>query len=33
MPGVGNVTAAVILGELGDVSRFTSPSKLVAYAG
>lgn len=33
IPGVGNVTAAVILGELGDVSRFTSPSKLVAYAG
>lgn len=33
IPGIGNVTAAVILGELGDVARFTSPSKLVAYAG
>lgn len=33
VPGVGNVTAAVILGEIGDINRFSNPSKLVAYAG
>lgn len=33
IPGIGKVTGAVILGELGDVSRFDSPSKIVAYAG
>lgn len=33
IPGIGNVTAATILGEIGDISRFSSPSKLVAYAG
>lgn len=33
IPGIGNVTAATILGEIGDISRFSNPSKLVAYAG
>lgn len=33
IPGVGAVTAAVILGEIGDIQRFEHPSKLVAYAG
>lgn len=32
VPGVGNITAATILGE-GDINRFDNPSKLVAYAG
>jgi len=31
--GIGPVLGAVILGELGDISRFSSPAKLVAYAG
>lgn len=31
--GIGSITGAVILGEIGDISRFSSPSKLVAYAG
>ena len=33
VPGVGNVNAAVILGEIGDISRFSNASKLAAYAG
>lgn len=33
IPGIGAVTGATILGEIGDISRFASPSKLVAYAG
>lgn len=33
IPGISTVTAATILGEIGDISRFSSPTKLVAYAG
>lgn len=33
MPGVGVVTAAAILAEVGDFSRFPTPSSLVGYAG
>lgn len=33
IPGVGAVNAATILGEIGDIKRFSNPSKLVAYAG
>jgi transposase len=33
IPGVGPVTGAAILGEIGDVHRFESSAKLVAYAG
>ena len=31
--GIGAALAAAILGEIGDVSRFAGPEKLVAYAG
>lgn len=33
IPGVGVVLAATILSEIGDVSRFPSADKLLAYAG
>jgi transposase len=33
IPGVGPVTGAAILAEIGDVRRFSSVEKLVAYAG
>jgi len=33
IPGIGIVTGATILSEIGDISRFSGPSKLVAYAG
>lgn len=33
IPGIGPVTGATILGEIGDISKFSNPSKLVAYAG
>ena len=33
IPGIGSVNAAVILGEIGDINRFSNPSKLAAYAG
>lgn len=33
IPGIADVTAAVILGEIGDISRFSNVSKLAAYAG
>lgn len=33
IPGVGPVTGAAILSEIGDVNRFESSDKLVAYAG
>jgi len=33
IPGVGSITGATILAEIGDVHRFDSPEKLVAYAG
>jgi len=32
-PGVGKVLGAVILGEIGDISRFPEPKKLVAFVG
>jgi len=31
--GIGTVLGATILSEIGDISRFSEPSKLVAYAG
>ena len=31
--GIGPVLGAVILGEIGDITRFSSPGKLVAYTG
>lgn len=33
IPGIGNVLGASILAEIGDISRFSNPKKLVAYAG
>lgn len=33
IPGVGPITGAAILAEIGDVNRFPSAEKLVAYAG
>lgn len=33
IPGIGAVTAAIILSEIGDVKRFKNASSLVAYAG
>ena len=33
VPGIADITAAVILGEIGDISRFSNASKLAAYAG
>ena len=32
-PGVGSILGAVILGEIGDISRFSEPKKLVAFVG
>ena len=33
IPGVGEVTASVILSEIGEIHRFHSKQQLVAYAG
>ena len=33
VPGIGFLNGAMILGEIGDISRFSNPSKLLAYAG
>lgn len=33
IPGIGPVLGAIILGEIGDIHRFSDGSKLVAYAG
>lgn len=33
VPGIGKINGAMILGEIGDIKRFSKPSKLLAYAG
>ena len=33
IPGIGETTGAVILAEIGDFSNFTSPDKILAFAG
>ena len=33
IPGIATVIGATILGEIGDISKFSNPSKLAAYAG
>lgn len=33
IPGIGDVTAPVILAEIGNINNFNSPSKLTAFAG
>ena len=32
-PGIGEVLGAIILSEIGDVTRFSEPKKLVAFVG
>jgi transposase len=32
-PGIGDVLGAIILGEIGDITRFPEPKKLVAFVG
>lgn len=31
--GIGDITAAVIMGEVGDINRFERPNQLLAFAG
>ncbi len=33
IPGIGCVNGGIILGEIGDIHRFSSPTKLLAFAG
>lgn len=33
MPGISTVTAAALIAQIGDISRFDSPDKLARYAG
>lgn len=33
IPGIGYTLGAVILSEIGDINRFSNPTKLLAYAG
>ncbi|MEI3356447.1 MAG: transposase [Clostridia bacterium] len=33
IPGISNTLAPIILSEIGDINKFSSPSKLVAFAG
>ena len=33
IPGIGYINGGMILGEIGDVHRFSNPSKLLAFAG
>ena len=33
IPGIGDTLGAIILSEIGDIHRFDSPSKLVAFTG
>lgn len=33
IPGIGSLNGAMILGEIGDISRFEKPCQLLAYAG
>ena len=33
IPGIGVLNGAMILGEIGNISRFSNPSKLLAFAG
>jgi len=33
IPGIGFILGAIILAEIGDISKFSSPSKLLAFAG
>lgn len=33
IPGIGAINGAMIIGEIGDISRFDKPCQLLAYAG
>ena len=33
IPGIGDITAAIILSEFEDISKFSSPDKMLAFAG
>ena len=33
VPGIGYTIAAIILAEIGDINNFSSPAKLLAFAG
>ena len=33
IPGIGLITGAMILSEIGDINKFSSPDKLLAFAG
>ena len=33
IPGIGPINGGMILGEIGDISRFSKPRKLLAFAG
>ena len=33
IPGIGYINGGIILGEIGDIHRFSIPSKLLAFAG
>ena len=33
IPGLGEISAAIILSEYGDISNFSSPNKMLAFAG
>lgn len=33
IPGIGPITAGIIIGEIGDIHRFKSPAALLAYSG
>jgi len=33
VPGIGLVTGAIILSEIGDINRFSNPGQLIAFAG
>jgi len=33
IPGIGYINGGMILGEIGDIHRFSTPSKLLAFAG
>ena len=33
IPGIGTINGGMILGEIGDIYRFSTPGKLLAFAG
>lgn len=33
IPGINTINGGIILGEIGDITRFSNPTKLLAFAG